>query len=277
MNRTTVGQARISGRHAVPRDVGSRHSSGRCNTVWASYWLRPMLPRAALIGREKLFNFSLPGGDAPGELEGYGPTHPDLARKLAGHAPSFARILTPPLPGHDSGPTPPPIRCRRTCKTVLECGIGRVGIRVATGWQCFANSTIRNRGPTVERPATATSLPCANVTTGSNPRATRTIDNPNRGASSPSHPQAKPTSPDRTHHQPHRPTYLHLSNSAALGEKCPPRRWLWRLRMPPTRHNPPQSTIRRRYWSGEHEVPDRPTTQQRRRPSSRIVTAPAVF
>ncbi|MHA7276641.1 HNH endonuclease signature motif containing protein, partial [Arthrobacter sp. Hz1] len=42
---------------------------------------------------------TLMGGDAPGELEGYGPIDPDTARKLAGHAPSFTRILTHPFTG----------------------------------------------------------------------------------------------------------------------------------------------------------------------------------
>ncbi|WP_024477096.1 DUF222 domain-containing protein, partial [Arthrobacter sp. CAL618] len=39
---------------------------------------------------------TLLGGDTPGELEGYGPIDPETARKLAGHAPSFTRILTHP-------------------------------------------------------------------------------------------------------------------------------------------------------------------------------------
>ncbi|WP_035764953.1 HNH endonuclease signature motif containing protein, partial [Arthrobacter sp. H20] len=42
---------------------------------------------------------TLLGGDAPGELEGYGPIDPDTARQLAGHAPSFTRILTHPHTG----------------------------------------------------------------------------------------------------------------------------------------------------------------------------------
>jgi len=42
---------------------------------------------------------TLLGGDAPGELEGYGPIDPDTARRLAGHAPSFTRILTHPYTG----------------------------------------------------------------------------------------------------------------------------------------------------------------------------------
>ncbi|WP_318779132.1 MULTISPECIES: HNH endonuclease signature motif containing protein [unclassified Arthrobacter] len=42
---------------------------------------------------------TLLGGDAPGELEGYGPIDPDTARRLAGHAPSFTRILTHPFTG----------------------------------------------------------------------------------------------------------------------------------------------------------------------------------
>ncbi|NOJ61797.1 HNH endonuclease signature motif containing protein, partial [Arthrobacter sp. 260] len=42
---------------------------------------------------------TLLGGDAPGELEGYGPIDPETARRLAGHAPSFIRILTHPFTG----------------------------------------------------------------------------------------------------------------------------------------------------------------------------------
>ncbi|MFD1847519.1 DUF222 domain-containing protein, partial [Arthrobacter flavus] len=42
---------------------------------------------------------TLLGGDVPGELEGYGPIDPETARKLAGHAPSFTRILTHPFTG----------------------------------------------------------------------------------------------------------------------------------------------------------------------------------
>ncbi|NOJ61218.1 HNH endonuclease signature motif containing protein [Arthrobacter sp. 260] len=42
---------------------------------------------------------TLLGGDAPGELEGYGPIDPETARRLAGHAPSFTRILTHPFTG----------------------------------------------------------------------------------------------------------------------------------------------------------------------------------
>ncbi|WP_035766572.1 HNH endonuclease signature motif containing protein, partial [Arthrobacter sp. TB 23] len=42
---------------------------------------------------------TLLGGDTPGELEGYGPIDPETARQLAGHAPSFTRILTHPFTG----------------------------------------------------------------------------------------------------------------------------------------------------------------------------------
>ncbi|MHA7154425.1 HNH endonuclease [Arthrobacter sp. TMN-50] len=42
---------------------------------------------------------TLLGGDTPGELEGYGPIDPETARKLAGHASSFTRILTHPYTG----------------------------------------------------------------------------------------------------------------------------------------------------------------------------------
>lgn len=42
---------------------------------------------------------TLLGGDAPAELEGYGPIDPDTARKLAAHAPGFIRILTHPETG----------------------------------------------------------------------------------------------------------------------------------------------------------------------------------
>ncbi len=38
-------------------------------------------------------------GDEPGILEGYGPIDADTARRLAGHAPSFTRILTHPVTG----------------------------------------------------------------------------------------------------------------------------------------------------------------------------------
>ncbi len=37
--------------------------------------------------------------DEPGTLEGYGPIDPETARELAGHAPSFTRILTHPVTG----------------------------------------------------------------------------------------------------------------------------------------------------------------------------------
>lgn len=37
--------------------------------------------------------------EQPGTLEGYGPIDADTARKLAGHAPSFIRILTDPITG----------------------------------------------------------------------------------------------------------------------------------------------------------------------------------
>ncbi|MHA7264032.1 HNH endonuclease signature motif containing protein [Arthrobacter sp. TMN-37] len=37
--------------------------------------------------------------DAPADLEGYGPISPELARRLAAHAPSFTRLLTHPETG----------------------------------------------------------------------------------------------------------------------------------------------------------------------------------
>jgi hypothetical protein len=37
--------------------------------------------------------------DEPGTLEGHGPIDPDAVRHLAGHAPSFTRILTHPITG----------------------------------------------------------------------------------------------------------------------------------------------------------------------------------
>ncbi|WP_430647557.1 DUF222 domain-containing protein [Agromyces sp. GXS1127] len=37
--------------------------------------------------------------DAPGELDGYGPISPEVARELAAHAPSFTRLLTHPVSG----------------------------------------------------------------------------------------------------------------------------------------------------------------------------------
>ncbi|KRF08439.1 hypothetical protein ASH00_01560 [Arthrobacter sp. Soil782] len=42
---------------------------------------------------------TLLGGDEPAELDGYGPIDQDTARKLAGHAPSFTRLLTHPESG----------------------------------------------------------------------------------------------------------------------------------------------------------------------------------
>jgi hypothetical protein len=37
--------------------------------------------------------------EAPADLEGYGPIAPELARRLAAHAPSFTRLLTHPETG----------------------------------------------------------------------------------------------------------------------------------------------------------------------------------
>lgn len=42
---------------------------------------------------------TLLGGDAPGTLEGYGPIDAETARRLAGQAPSFTRLLTDPVSG----------------------------------------------------------------------------------------------------------------------------------------------------------------------------------
>lgn len=42
---------------------------------------------------------TLLGGNEPAELDGYGPISPETARKLAGHAPSFTRLLTHPETG----------------------------------------------------------------------------------------------------------------------------------------------------------------------------------
>ncbi len=47
------------------------------------------VPVMTLLGLEEL----------PGTLDGYGPIDPDTARRLAGHAPSFQRILTHPITG----------------------------------------------------------------------------------------------------------------------------------------------------------------------------------
>jgi Domain of unknown function (DUF222) len=48
-----------------------------------------MVPVMTLLGLD----------DRPGTLEGYGPIDADTARELAGHAPSFIRILTDPITG----------------------------------------------------------------------------------------------------------------------------------------------------------------------------------
>lgn len=42
---------------------------------------------------------TLLGDDFPGELDGYGPIDAETARRLAGHAPSFTRLLTHPVSG----------------------------------------------------------------------------------------------------------------------------------------------------------------------------------
>ncbi|WP_323959108.1 DUF222 domain-containing protein [Arthrobacter sp. JZ12] len=42
---------------------------------------------------------TLLGGDQPAELDGYGPIDGETARRLAGHAPSFTRLLTHPETG----------------------------------------------------------------------------------------------------------------------------------------------------------------------------------
>lgn len=42
---------------------------------------------------------TLLGGGEPGILDGYGPIDADTARRLAGHAPSFTRLLTHPVTG----------------------------------------------------------------------------------------------------------------------------------------------------------------------------------
>ena len=47
------------------------------------------VPVLTLLGRS----------EEPGSLEGYGPIDPDTARRLAGHAPSFTRLLTHPETG----------------------------------------------------------------------------------------------------------------------------------------------------------------------------------
>jgi Domain of unknown function (DUF222) len=48
-----------------------------------------MVPVMTLLGRD----------DRPATLEGYGPIDAATARELAGHAPSFIRILTDPITG----------------------------------------------------------------------------------------------------------------------------------------------------------------------------------
>jgi hypothetical protein len=47
------------------------------------------VPVMTLLGRS----------DEPGSLDGYGPIDPETARRLAGHAPSFTRLLTHPVSG----------------------------------------------------------------------------------------------------------------------------------------------------------------------------------
>ncbi|WP_024477485.1 DUF222 domain-containing protein, partial [Arthrobacter sp. CAL618] len=84
-SRTNSGSGTNSG-SSQRRESNSPSQSGEASVYWGV--------------QAKVFVtvpvMTLLGGDAPGELEGYGPIDPETARQLAGHAPSFTRILTHP-------------------------------------------------------------------------------------------------------------------------------------------------------------------------------------
>ncbi|MFD1847761.1 HNH endonuclease signature motif containing protein [Arthrobacter flavus] len=91
---TSAGPTRYLNETSDPADNGSNGSRGSN---------RPGEARTFWGVQAKVFVtvpvMTLLGGDVPGELEGYGPIDPETARKLAGHAPSFTRILTHPFTG----------------------------------------------------------------------------------------------------------------------------------------------------------------------------------
>ncbi|MDF9278637.1 DUF222 domain-containing protein [Arthrobacter sp. EH-1B-1] len=66
-------------------------------------------------------------------LEGYGPIDAETAARLAGHAPSFTRILTHPKPGRRCPSAGPPIGHRNTSRTGSEPGTRPADIPAATG------------------------------------------------------------------------------------------------------------------------------------------------
>lgn len=70
-------------------DVAADLLAGVLGTGGAGVSVAVTVPVLTLLGRS----------DEPGTLEGYGPIDAATARELAGHAPSFTRILTQPITG----------------------------------------------------------------------------------------------------------------------------------------------------------------------------------
>ncbi|SDI47421.1 protein of unknown function [Arthrobacter subterraneus] len=106
---------------------------------------------------------TLLGGDEPAELDGYGPIDAETARRLAGHAPSFTRLLTHPETGAvlsvgRTRYTPPKdlqdwVRVRdRTCR---HPGCNRVAVRCeidhTTPWSQGGETCAGNLGAFCKR------------------------------------------------------------------------------------------------------------------------------
>lgn len=81
--------AAATGRKATSGTVGEGGSGGLGYLKGIHAEVLVLVPALTLLQRS----------DEPGELEGYGPIAPEVARELAAHAPSFTRLLTHPETG----------------------------------------------------------------------------------------------------------------------------------------------------------------------------------
>ena len=110
---------------------------------------------------------TLLGGDAPGELEGYGPIDADVARELCAGAPSFMRLLTHPhtgaVMGVDRDRYVPPADLR----AALRLRDQNCRFRGALDPHSAATWTTSLIGPRAARPTRPTSSTCADATTDS--------------------------------------------------------------------------------------------------------------
>jgi hypothetical protein len=98
--------------------------------------------------------------DLPATLDGYGPIDPVTARTLAGHAPSFIRLLTHPETGAVLSVGRDNYRVPQDLKNWLRCGMSPAGSPAA--------------------PATTTSPICARAITSSNTKPTGRSPSPGR-------------------------------------------------------------------------------------------------